>query len=69
MDEVGEVHCVHEGEEKCVHNFDWKILGDETTWMALAQMGIILKWILEKWGWRMWISFIWLRIGARGGLL
>jgi hypothetical protein len=29
---------------------------------------IILKWLLYKWGWRVWIGLIWLRIGAFGGL-
>jgi len=31
--------------------------------------GRILKWILKKWDWRAWTSFIWLRIGIRVGLL
>jgi hypothetical protein len=30
---------------------------------------IILKWILEKKGWRVWTEFIWLRIGTGGELL
>jgi hypothetical protein len=30
---------------------------------------IILKWILGKEGWRVWIGFMWLRIGTVGGLL
>jgi hypothetical protein len=30
---------------------------------------IILKLILGKHGWRVWIGFIWLRIGTNGGLL
>jgi hypothetical protein len=30
---------------------------------------IIFKWILEKDGVRMWIEFIWLRIGTNGGFL
>jgi hypothetical protein len=29
---------------------------------------IILKWILRKCGWRMWIGFTWFRIGTVGGL-
>jgi hypothetical protein len=28
---------------------------------------IILKRILEEQGWKMWIGFIWLRIGTSGG--
>jgi hypothetical protein len=31
--------------------------------------GIILKWILGKYGGKVWIGFIWLRIGTSGGLL
>jgi hypothetical protein len=30
---------------------------------------IILKWILGKYGWEVWIGFIWLRIGTGGRLL
>jgi hypothetical protein len=30
---------------------------------------ITLKWMSGKWGWRVWILFIWLRIGTGGGLL
>jgi hypothetical protein len=30
---------------------------------------IILKWILGKYGWRVWTGFIWLRIGTGGRLL
>jgi hypothetical protein len=30
---------------------------------------IILKWILGKYSWRLWIGFIWLRIGTGGGFL
>jgi hypothetical protein len=30
---------------------------------------IILKWILVKEGWRVWIGLIWLKIRAGGGLL
>jgi hypothetical protein len=29
---------------------------------------IILKWIFGKWGLRVWIVLIWLRIGSSGGL-
>jgi hypothetical protein len=29
---------------------------------------IILKWILKKWGLRLWTGFIWLRIGTSGGV-
>jgi hypothetical protein len=28
---------------------------------------IILKWILKKHGMRVWIEFIWFRIGSSGG--
>jgi hypothetical protein len=30
---------------------------------------VILKWILKKCGVRVWIGFMWLRIGTGGGLL
>jgi len=30
---------------------------------------IILEWIFEKQGWKVWTEFIWLRIGSGGGLL
>jgi hypothetical protein len=30
---------------------------------------IILEWIFKKWGLRMWIGFIWIRIGTSGRLL
>jgi hypothetical protein len=30
---------------------------------------IILKWVLRKYDGRVWIEFIWLRIGTGGGLL
>jgi hypothetical protein len=30
---------------------------------------VILKWILRKYGARVWIGFIWLRIETSGGLL
>jgi hypothetical protein len=29
---------------------------------------IILKWVIEKWDCRMWIEFMWLRIGTSNGL-
>jgi hypothetical protein len=29
----------------------------------------ILKWLLKKWGGRVWTGFIWLMIGNSGGLL
>jgi hypothetical protein len=29
----------------------------------------ILKWILERYDWMVWIELIWLRIGSSGGLL
>jgi hypothetical protein len=32
-------------------------------------MAIILEWILGKWGGKVLIGFIWLRIGTSGGLL
>jgi hypothetical protein len=31
--------------------------------------GIIIKWIVQKQNGVVWIGFIWLRIGTRGGLL
>jgi len=34
-----------------------------------ADRSILLKWIVEKGGVRVWIEFIWLRIGTSGGLL
>jgi hypothetical protein len=30
---------------------------------------IMLKWVLGKLGWRLWIGFIWLRTGTEDGLL
>jgi hypothetical protein len=30
---------------------------------------LILIWILEKWGWKAWTGFIWLKIETSGGLL
>jgi hypothetical protein len=30
---------------------------------------IILKWILGRWGGKVWTGFIWLSIGTSGGLL
>jgi len=30
---------------------------------------IILEWILEKYGGKVWTGFIWLRIGTRRGIL
>jgi hypothetical protein len=30
---------------------------------------IILKYIFIKYGWRLWIGFIWLGIGTGGGVL
>jgi hypothetical protein len=30
---------------------------------------IILKWILNKYGVRVWAGFIWLRIGSSGGFM
>jgi hypothetical protein len=30
---------------------------------------ILLKWVLEKWGWMVWVTFIWLRIGPGSRLL
>jgi hypothetical protein len=29
----------------------------------------IIKWILERYDWMVWIGLIWLRIGTSGGLL
>jgi len=33
------------------------------------RLRIILKWILKKYGVRMWAGFIWLRKGISGGIL
>jgi hypothetical protein len=30
---------------------------------------IILKWIVRKFGWRVWMEFIWQVIGTSGGFL
>jgi hypothetical protein len=30
---------------------------------------ILLEWILEKYGEKVWTGFMWLRIGTSGGLL
>jgi hypothetical protein len=30
---------------------------------------IILKWILEKYGWKVWFGFIWRRIGTSDEVL
>jgi hypothetical protein len=34
-----------------------------------ADVKIILEWILEKYGGKVWPECIWLRIGTNGGLL
>jgi hypothetical protein len=31
--------------------------------------GMVLEWILGRWGGRVWTEFIWLRVGTGGGLL
>jgi hypothetical protein len=33
------------------------------------EWGDNIKWILGKWGWRVWTGFVWLRIGTGGGFL
>jgi hypothetical protein len=42
--------------------------GKKLPWRHI-DLGIILKWILEKWGVRMWTGFILLKIGYSGRLL
>jgi hypothetical protein len=34
-----------------------------------VKVRIILEWILEKHGGKLWTSFIWLKLGSIGGLL
>jgi hypothetical protein len=34
-----------------------------------VDMSIILKRMLGKWDWNVWIGFTWLRIGTGGGFL
>jgi len=43
--------------------------GKRLLWRPRHKWGIILMWILKKYGVVMWTAFIWLRIGSSGGLL
>jgi hypothetical protein len=39
-------------------------------WLDAEDIGkIILEWILERQGGKLWIGFIWLKIGTNSGLL
>jgi hypothetical protein len=63
-----EGHVAHIGEVRGAYNILIGKGGDH--WEDLGIDGMItIRWILRKSGLGMWIGFIWLRIGIRGGLL
>jgi hypothetical protein len=62
---VGYVACM--GDEKFLQNFGHILKGRDHSKDLHADGRIILQWILGKEGWKVWIGFIWLRIGTGGG--
>jgi len=53
------------GDEKCTQNL--KVI-DHAEDLGI-DAGMILEWIIGKWGGKVWARFIWLSIGTNGGLL
>jgi hypothetical protein len=66
---MGRACSTHWEEEKCIQGFGGKARRKETTRKTDVGGRIILKWVLEKWDGVVWTGFIWLKIGASGGLL
>jgi hypothetical protein len=58
-----------EGEEECEYGFGGKTRRKETTKDLDICGRIILKLILEEYGWVAWNGLLWLRLGISGGLL
>ena len=60
----------YEGEERCIQGFNGGNLRERDHWEDPGvDARIILRWIFMKWDGGTWPGLIWLRIGARGGLL
>jgi hypothetical protein len=66
---VGGSRSTHGGDEKCIQNF----VGKAEVRKPLEDIGIdgkiILEWILENQGGKVWAGLIWIRIETSGGLL
>jgi hypothetical protein len=60
-DEMRRVCSIYGETKKCIQNFGWKT--------QRQQLELKLKWILRKYGGRVWTGFIWLRIGTGGRFL
>jgi hypothetical protein len=60
----------HGGDQKSVKKFWFRGLNGDDHSEDLGEVeNIILKWMSEKLSWRVWIGFIWLRIGTGSRLL
>jgi hypothetical protein len=66
---MGGACSTHGPDERCIQNFSRKTEGKGHSEDLGVDGRIILEWILEKWGGKMWTECIWLRMGSSGGLL
>jgi hypothetical protein len=58
------------GNYECIQNFGRKdVKGRKHLEFIGIDGKIILKWILSKYGGRVWTGFIWLKIGTSSGFL
>jgi hypothetical protein len=55
----------HGGDEKCIQNLSESLKGRYNSEDLVKDGRMILKWILGKKGWRVWIGSSWLRTGTR----
>jgi hypothetical protein len=68
-DEVGKGCSMHWRDDICLQNFAETLKGKDHSEGLDVDGKIIVDWMLGKYGEKLWIRFIWLRIGISGRTL